>query len=191
MENHAYNAAGRIDGEKAKRLALLAMNARAALDSDLSAVRGYLDEIWEVLGLREPVDENVALISVTTDNKASYKGGLTPWQLRQVMARIESKLGAPIPLKELSDVSGLSYSYFSRAFKATTGEAPRDFIVKKRLRRAQILLLSTNDALSSVACACGFSDQAHFTRQFRRSVGETPLRWRRAWKRDGATGIHG
>ncbi|TWB65963.1 AraC family transcriptional regulator [Nitrospirillum amazonense] len=170
---------------QAEKLVALAINAKEALDFDLCAVREYLEEMANVLGVRDLAKEGAQLISVTLDPKASaHKGGLTPWQLRQVMDHIERNLGGSITLKELSEVSRLSYSYFARAFKATTGETPRDFVVRKRVHRAQVLMLSTDDPLSSVACSCGFSDQAHFSRLFRRTVGETPLRWRRIWKID-------
>jgi len=44
---------------------------------------------------------------------------------------------------------------------------------------AQGLMLRTNAPLSEIALRCGMSDQAHFTRTFRRVVGETPCLWRR------------
>ncbi|TWB41046.1 helix-turn-helix domain-containing protein [Nitrospirillum pindoramense] len=176
---------GGADGGQAERLMSLAINARDALDFDLSAVREYLEEITSVLGIMDPGREGVELVSVTPVARGCPgKGGLTPWQLKQVMDHIEKGLALPILLKELAEVSRLSYSYFARAFKVTVGETPRDFVAKKRIRRAQMLMLSTNDTLSEVACACGFCDQAHFSRIFRRLVGETPLRWRRTWKRN-------
>jgi AraC family transcriptional regulator len=44
---------------------------------------------------------------------------------------------------------------------------------------AQGLMLTTSEPLSSIAVKCGMCDQPHFTRSFRRIVGETPYMWRR------------
>jgi len=44
---------------------------------------------------------------------------------------------------------------------------------------AQELMLSTNDPLSQIALACGFADQSHLSKQFRRRLGQTPSVWRR------------
>ena len=41
-------------------------------------------------------------------------------------------------------------------------------------------MLATNESLSEIALNCGMSDQAHFTRAFRRIVSETPNRWRQS-----------
>jgi AraC-like DNA-binding protein len=41
-------------------------------------------------------------------------------------------------------------------------------------------MLSSQLPLSDIALSCGLSDQSHFTRVFRRIVGETPSAWRRA-----------
>jgi AraC-like DNA-binding protein len=39
-------------------------------------------------------------------------------------------------------------------------------------------MLTTGASLSEIALSCGMSDQSHFTRSFRRIVGETPSSWR-------------
>jgi AraC family transcriptional regulator len=41
------------------------------------------------------------------------------------------------------------------------------------------MMLETDEALSQIAFACGFSDQAHLSRIFRRTQGISPARWRR------------
>jgi AraC-like DNA-binding protein len=48
------------------------------------------------------------------------------------------------------------------------------------MERAQGLMLSTDKPLSEIAAECGLADQPHFTRLFRRVVGESPAAWRRA-----------
>jgi AraC-like DNA-binding protein len=54
------------------------------------------------------------------------------------------------------------------------GETPHGYIMRQRIRRAQILMLESRDLLSQIACACGLTDQAHLTRLFRRALGTTP-----------------
>ena len=62
----------------------------------------------------------------------------------------------------------------------SVGDSPHEYIIRRRMERAQGLMLSTDKALSEIAAECGMADQAHFTRLFRRFVGESPGAWRRA-----------
>jgi AraC-like DNA-binding protein len=93
---------------------------------------------------------------------------------------VEGFLANSILLDTLAQVVRLSTGHFCRAFKISVGETPHAFVIRRRVRRAQSLMLSTNDPLSQIAVACGLTDQAHLTRLFRRMVGETPLAWRRS-----------
>src|SRR5262249_59920015 len=88
-------------------------------------------------------------------------------------------LTCPLQLEELADQVSLSVSYFCRAFKETFGDTPHEYIIHARLAHAQRLMLATSEPLSQVALACGFADQAHFCKLFRRGTGETPGAWRR------------
>jgi AraC family transcriptional regulator len=80
---------------------------------------------------------------------------------------------------ELAWLVGLSTNHFCRAFKCTAGASPRDYVLRRRIEVAQRLMLTTSESLSSIALRCGMCDQPHFTRAFRRIVGETPYTWRR------------
>jgi len=104
---------------------------------------------------------------------------LTPKQLRRVIEHIEQCSSDNVQLKDLAEMTGLSQSYFSRAFKASTGLPPHRWHLTTRIRRAQQVLLETDDPLVEVALASGFSDQSHFTRVFSKIAGESPGAWRR------------
>jgi AraC-like DNA-binding protein len=54
----------------------------------------------------------------------------------------------------------------------------RTWITRRRVEAAQALMLTTSIPLSEIALRCGMSDQSHFTRAFRRVVGDTPYSWR-------------
>ncbi|MEI2297017.1 helix-turn-helix domain-containing protein [Ensifer sp. MJa1] len=105
---------------------------------------------------------------------------LAAWQLRRVVDYIEANSGRNIRLEELATLAGLSQSHFSHAFKASTGMAPHQWQMNARIERAKQLLLRNEALLTSVAVETGFSDQAHFTRVFRKVVGTTPAHWKRS-----------
>ncbi|SFW56160.1 MULTISPECIES: helix-turn-helix transcriptional regulator [Luteibacter] len=106
--------------------------------------------------------------------------GLAPWQARRVAAHVEENLGFPITIDQLAAIAGLSSSYFCRAFKDSFGDPPHAYIMRRRVERAQSLMLQTREPLSQIALACGLSDQAHLCNLFRRLVGQSPSHWRRA-----------
>jgi len=110
---------------------------------------------------------------------APVRGGLAPWQKRKVLGAIEEGLDGALPVEGLARHVSLSPSYFCRAFKESFGEPPHAYIIKRRVERAQMLMLTTSDNLSQIALACGLADQAHLCRCFRQVMGMAPGAWRR------------
>jgi AraC-like DNA-binding protein len=64
-------------------------------------------------------------------------------------------------------------------FKDTTGVAPYQWLVQRRVDVAKSLLEERRHSLSDIAFECGFADQSHFTRVFSRITGLSPGAWRR------------
>jgi transcriptional regulator GlxA family with amidase domain len=110
---------------------------------------------------------------------ASTKGALAAWQVKRLSAFIDANLGGAITTEDLTDIVQMSTGHFFRSFKRSFGEAPFAFIARRRMLRAQELMLTTDEPLCQIALACGLCDQSHFTRVFRRVVGESPNAWRR------------
>jgi AraC family transcriptional regulator len=102
---------------------------------------------------------------------------LSRTQLRRVTDYIEDHCLQTIRLSDLAGLIGLSDSYFSHAFKATTGVAPHRWHLQARVRRVQELLSRSDVSLTEIATATGFADQAHFTRVFKQLVGVSPAIW--------------
>ena len=122
-----------------------------------------------------------ALVSFNRlQTSTGVRGGLTPWRLRTVLAHIQANLGTPMRNKDLATVACLSEHRFNVAFRSSLGEAPHGYIIRRRVERAQGLMLSTEKPLTEIALDCGMADQAHFSRLFRKIVGESPSVWRRA-----------
>jgi AraC-like DNA-binding protein len=84
-----------------------------------------------------------------------------------------------VSLADLASVAGLSRFELVRRFRAQTGLTPLAYRTNLRVARARTML-ACGEPPAQVAAACGFSDQAHLTRTFRRAVGVTPARYARA-----------
>ena len=117
---------------------------------------------------------SVARVGIAT------RGGLAPWQVRRVTEHIEEHLSSTIRLQDLAGIARLSHSHFCRAFKESLGHPAHAYVMRRRVHRAQGLMLTTTESLSQIAALCGMADQAHFCKLFRRLVGESPNAWRRA-----------
>ena len=111
--------------------------------------------------------------------KEDAHGGLPPGSIRRVRDYIDSHLSENIRIETLASSVGLSVYHFARAFKQSIGMPPHEFILRRRVERADQMLHRTELPLSEIATAVGFSDQSHFARHFRRQTGFTPsaARW--------------
>jgi AraC family transcriptional regulator len=105
---------------------------------------------------------------------------LLAWQVRKVHEHIEAMLATSIRNKDLAALVKLSEFHFAVAFRNSVGETPHEFLIRRRMERAQRLMLSSDMPLCDIASECGLADQAHLSRLFRRVVGESPASWRRA-----------
>jgi AraC-like DNA-binding protein len=106
------------------------------------------------------------------------RGGFAAWQSRRLAAHVDANLSGKIVIKDLAASLDMSVGHFCRAFKRTFGTPACTWIRHRRIELAQGLMLTTGASLSEIALSCGMSDQSHFTRSFRRIVGETPSSWR-------------
>jgi AraC family transcriptional regulator len=109
-----------------------------------------------------------------------HVGGLNRAQERIAKDLIASQLDGAFTVRELAAFCGLSPSHFAHAFKASVGLAPHQWLMQRRVERAKTLLADSSKPPSEIAQECGFADQSHFTRVFRREVGATPGAWRRS-----------
>jgi transcriptional regulator GlxA family with amidase domain len=143
---------------------------RGALPHDLAAASISATRLASLL--RESVEVPI--------RPAISKGGLASWQERKVRQHIDSNLDSQILVDDLADLVSLSAAHFCRAFKRSFSDTPHAYIVQRRVERAQELMRGTRSPLSQIALDCGFADQTHLSKLFRRLTGRTPNAWRRA-----------
>ena len=149
-----------------------------ALSGESQNARQFLNAACQSL---EPEPECSAVKSPAgPPSRNSCRGGLAPWQIRCVSTHIEGHLSESIQCEDLSNLVNLSLSHFMRAFRDSFGCPPHAYLVRRRMERAQGLMLTTDAPLGQIALECGLADQSHLSRLFQRFLGESPAAWRRA-----------
>jgi AraC family transcriptional regulator len=107
-------------------------------------------------------------------------GGLSRAQRQLLNQYFEENLDRNLSLAELAGVVQLSVFHFTRKFRTEFGCPPHAYVTHKRIERAKAQLARRDIPLKVVAANCGFSDQSHMTRLFRRLLGATPAEYRKA-----------
>ncbi len=103
-------------------------------------------------------------------------GGQAPL-IRRALTYVRTQF-PEISASEAADACGVSPSYFSRVFKRTMKMSFSDYVNQVRLKEAERLLLLTDDSVTDIAQAAGFSTASYFIRQFRLQYGVTPHQYR-------------
>ncbi|MCH4894859.1 helix-turn-helix domain-containing protein [Sphingomonas sp. SFZ2018-12] len=97
--------------------------------------------------------------------------------VRRVREHLMTEANKRVTLEQLVEIAGISKFHLIRVFRAETGLTPWQFQTQARIDMAR-RLLAIGEPASQVAAACGFVDQSHLTRRFRRIVGTTPAAYR-------------
>lgn len=78
--------------------------------------------------------------------------------------------------EELERISGLDRFTLFRHFRGLLGTSPHRYLIMRRLQKCKEMMRA-GASLAETAFACGFADQAHFTRHFKNAFGMPPGRW--------------
>ena len=95
-----------------------------------------------------------------------------------MVRRLTQDLQNPPSLAELAAAFHFSENYLIRIFREAMETTPHAFVNTARIRKAKLLLSTSNITADRVAYECGFSDYAHFYRTFKREIGCTPKEYR-------------
>ena len=100
-------------------------------------------------------------------------------KLAAALRHAQAHLDQPLRIPALAARAGLSAFQFDQRVRALYGHSAGQYLTRLRMDRARERLARTAAPIREVALDCGYSDQAAFTRQFRRIVGLTPMQYRK------------
>lgn len=122
--------------------------------------------------------QKYALTDHSNELASLEKTGLTANKYKQVLSYVKQHFAESISVSELADTVAMSPQHFSKVFKNTLGRTPIQYVQEHRVEESKRLLGQSDLSLVEVAERCGFSDQAHFSRLFKKYTAQTPKRYR-------------
>ena len=171
---YAHHTAGPLVSS-AEQVSQLVRRAMSFFESDREVAWRCLQDASVLLDSETPETHR----SVWATPGRFHTGGLARWQAKRALAYIEANLGSKINTRQLAGLVSFSKGHFSRAFKRSLGLPPMAYVVSRRVERAKFMMATTREQLTAIALACGFADQSHLNRSFRRMMGVSPGLWRR------------
>jgi AraC-like DNA-binding protein len=146
-----------------------------------SASAAGLARLAELADLEDDTAVSRWLAATMRDLMAAIRAARTPptdLAMAEAMAIITRRCAEPLTRDQVAKLCHLSPAHFSRLFHARHGRSFTDALARARCDRAAELLARTDQGLAHIAVACGFADQSHFGKVYRRVMGNTPARHR-------------
>ena len=103
--------------------------------------------------------------------------------ISQVITFLEESTGEKMTSKQIAERFHVSRNKLEADFKQATGQTIYAFRMQLQLQSARVLLATTNQSLVTIANTCGFTDQSHLIRSFRKKFGVTPGTFRERYKK--------
>ncbi|MBQ9123583.1 MAG: helix-turn-helix transcriptional regulator [Lachnospiraceae bacterium] len=105
--------------------------------------------------------------------------------IQKVITQVDSDLTADLSLNSLANDMGVNPSYLSSQFKKETGSTLTDYVNRKKMEHAILLLNTTPLQIQTIALHCGIPDVNYFTKLFKKYIHKTPKEYR-----DSITAMH-
>ena len=120
----------------------------------------------------------VGIVSMSSDLETPSADDIAVNSLTRVIDHVTDNLTLALRVADLAEVAGCSTGQLTGRFRQVFGLTPAQYVARVRVGAAAALLAESKLAISDVAARCGFTDQAHLTRQFARYTGLTPGQYR-------------
>ncbi len=178
----------RVDGPMvaACRAGILGTNGGVMTIAHGAAMVAWFPRVFACMRDRGP-DSDLALNALFADmlvilnvEHMASPGRALPASLARLRAAMSAQPQNPWTVAEMQSVAKVSPAQLRRHFRTHLQSTPRAWLRRERILLAQDLLLRPGVRVSHVAETCGFSDIYHFSREFRRSVGQSPSEWRKS-----------
>lgn len=166
-------------------LVAIILFSRAAIDGGLNPEISYAltdfyfqgveacDNIADLADLMHTMEEDFIQRVHACRTNTAYSA-----PVRSCAEYLDFHLEDEIDFAALSASLGYDEQYFSKKFKRETGQTPKAYLLRRRFERSKFLLKNTDKSIGEISARLRFCSQSHFTEQFRKRFGLTPMAYR-------------
>ncbi len=166
-------------------ITFISLAARAAIRGGLTPEIAYtisdmytekvekVDHLSELTQIGNQMLEEYIRRVHAVKNKVKYSKAI-----QIVMDHIEMNIEEEIPLSSLAQLTGYTEYYLSRTFKNETGVSINRYIASAKIKRAKLLLDTTDLSVKEIAEKLGFSSETYFSMVFKKEEGISPAKYR-------------
>ena len=129
-------------------------------------------DIWELLLAQSKTIGLVETETLADTHMHAFK---------QMMYFIQQEYRNPITLEQIAESGNVSKSLCNKLFNQYVGESPVNYLLHLRTRKVAEYLRNTNGSLSEIAGLTGFNGVSYMSETFKKTFGQSPREYRKAW----------
>lgn len=118
------------------------------------------------------------LVRSSATRREAPAAQLRDFYIQEAVNYMERNYQREITVEEIASACRLNRSYFSKIFKENMGCPPQEFLIRLRLSKATVMMKSSGASIGGIAAMCGYPNQLHFSRAFKKHYGVSPREWR-------------
>ncbi|MDR0866148.1 MAG: AraC family transcriptional regulator, partial [Candidatus Symbiothrix sp.] len=115
-------------------------------------------------------------------DKATLKQEITDKRIKKALRYIRENIDKNLHINDLADICSLNHDHFTRLFKKEMQCTPMQYITRKKIEKAQLILVAREESIKDIAYTLSFYDVAHFHRSFKRVAGTSPLAYKNQYR---------
>jgi AraC family transcriptional regulator len=153
----------------------------AGIMQQIIVVAGYQSSHWK-RRLSALVAAALEELAAYADNTPEFASENYPVQISRGIAYMEEHLTEPITIEQVARHSGWSHEHFTRMFVAAVGISPKRMLLERRLHLAEEFMMQGSKSVKQIAFQCGFGDEHHFSKIYKRIRGLTATEYKERCK---------
>ncbi|MDR0833898.1 MAG: AraC family transcriptional regulator [Candidatus Symbiothrix sp.] len=115
-------------------------------------------------------------------DKATPKREIADKRIKKVLRYIHENIDSNLCVNDLADICTINRDHFTRLFRKEMQCTPMQYIIRKKIEKAQLMLVAREQSIKDIAYNLSFEDITHFHRSFKKVTGTSPVAYKNQYR---------